>query len=260
MKTMTSCMQCQVEFSIPRFSTTEFIEIPDDGVLWTVCDLGHRTAAVLQNEKFALLAEMAVDGIVREHYREAIGSFAASLERLWEYGLKVICRQQGVKPEVFASAWKPMSRQSERQLGAFMAAYLIRTGTRAPELEQKAVELRNQVTHHGYIPNRQDAIRYGQAVADCAYPLLYLLGSEPFEAVIRDVTFDLLRSRGTAAKNVGCRTSSMALATLLEVTRDHAPISVATAVDKRIQYPAFAEAVEFGKLVDPRGSRTMGDD
>lgn len=34
MKTINSCMQCQVEFGIPRFSTTELVEIPDDGVLW----------------------------------------------------------------------------------------------------------------------------------------------------------------------------------------------------------------------------------
>ena len=176
MKSMTICMECQVQFGVPRFTTSELVEVPDDGVLWSLCDLGHRTAAVLQNQKFALLAEIAVEGIVKENYREAIGTFAASLERLWEYGLRVISREQGVPADVFAAAWKPMSKQSERQLGAFMAAYLIRTGTRAPELNQKAVELRNQVIHHGYIPSRQDAIRYGQAVADCAYPLLHLLG------------------------------------------------------------------------------------
>jgi hypothetical protein len=62
------------------------------------------------------------------------------------------------------SAWKPLSKQSERQLGAFIAAHLTLLSAPPPMLANKQVEFRNRVIHHGYIPTNDEAIEFGDAV------------------------------------------------------------------------------------------------
>jgi hypothetical protein len=62
------------------------------------------------------------------------------------------------------AAWKQVSAQSERQLGAFAILYLREYGTPAPLLSPSMAEFRNNVIHKGYIPSRSEAVEYGDAV------------------------------------------------------------------------------------------------
>lgn len=193
---------------------------------------------------------MAVEAIVREHYRDAVGSFASSLERLWEFFTHVICRHRGVTADAFASVWKPMANSSERQAGGFMIAHAIEMGSPAPLLSNRVSEFRNRVVHKGYLPTREEAIDFGQSVADCAYPLLHMLGSEKFSETVLKLGFELIRARGKAAHEAGCRTSTVALALVFEPTQTTAPVSIKAAVEKFAAQPDLAKAVE--------GSRELG--
>ena len=63
------------------------------------------------------------------------------------------------------NAWKAISKQSERQLGAFIAAHLLLT-KRSPALlnPNNEVRLRNDVIHGGYVPTFEEAAAFGNSV------------------------------------------------------------------------------------------------
>jgi hypothetical protein len=54
--------------------------------------------------KFEVLFDLAANAIVDGYYREAIASFAASLERFFEFFVHVACLKQGVEEDVFEKA------------------------------------------------------------------------------------------------------------------------------------------------------------
>ena len=96
--------------------------------------------------------------------REAVSSFAVALERFYEYWVKAHLLYAEVTPGELDAAWKQVSAQSERQLGAFAVLYLREYGTRAPLLPQSATEFRNKVIHKGYISTRAETLKYGDQV------------------------------------------------------------------------------------------------
>lgn len=247
MRVLTSCMRCQQHFGVPRLATTDFVEVPDNGVLLATCDLGHETAGVLQNEKYQLLAEMAIDAINQENYRDAIVSFVASLERLFEYAAKAIAFRRGMTASTYEAAWKPLSKHSERQLGAFSFLYALERGDPAPKLPTSMVELRNSVVHNGRLATRQDALRFGQAIADCALPILNLLSSEDYELVLKDLSFSLLKARGAAAREAGRIISTVSLALAFEPTAKADPIDLKQLVADRAARPDMRRIAEESK-------------
>ena len=96
---------------------------------------------------------------------EAVSSCAAGLERFYEFYVAVAAEASNVGPEELALAWKAVSRQSERQLGMFVAAHLILTGS-APELlnPNSHVRFRNSVVHQGYVPEHHEAEEFCEVV------------------------------------------------------------------------------------------------
>lgn len=254
MKVMTLCTACHQAAGIPRFSSAEFLELPEEGLIEMTCDLGHRTGAVVQNEKYDILAQMAVEAIVGGHHNAAVSLFAAALERLYEHCFAIICRTRNVDANVFQRAWKSLASQSERQFGAFAGAFLLDAGTEAPSLPRRAVELRNKVTHGGYIASRAEALAFGQAVADCAHPILNLLGNERHSQTVIAATFDLLRARGGDARRNGVLVSTVALAAVLERKTGPLPVSIAAVVADFTARPDFVQAVvesrKLGQVID----------
>ncbi|MBD8641119.1 hypothetical protein [Sphingomonas sp. CFBP 13733] len=230
MKTICLCMQCQVEQGMPNLSSVELVEIPENGVLWTTCSLGHHTATVLQNERFEILSEMALSAIVHEHYRDAVASFASALERLWEYGVGAICRRQGIPADVFEAMWKPLKNSSERQVGAYLVAYAVQTNSVAPMLPNAAISFRNNVIHKGYLPNREETIKFCQSVADCAHPLLLLLGSDEFQETVRDLTTELIQARRDAIQSASAPIGTTNLGLLFKPTKESSPVSIDAAI------------------------------
>jgi len=143
------------------YDQTQWLEeMVDDGFYKVVCPAGHNNTVVLQVDKFEVLFELALNAIVDGYYRDAVASFTASLERFYEFYVNVGCDIQGVSAPVFEAAWDSVSRQSERQLGAFVFTYVLLHGKPPALMSNRDVEFRNEVTHKGRIPTKERAIEY----------------------------------------------------------------------------------------------------
>lgn len=139
------------------------LEVGNENLHQVICDKGHKSSLVITQQKHEILFEVAAHAIIDGYYREAISSFSASLERYYEFFLKVI---SVVLPgDVFEKAWKQVSSQSERQLGAYIFSYIIYYHSLPETLPQSLTKLRNDVIHKGHIPSRAEAINLGEAVA-----------------------------------------------------------------------------------------------
>ena len=98
-------------------------QLRDDAFYETRCEAGHTTSTVLQEHRFEWLSELAINAIIDGYYREAVASFAASLERFQEYSVRVIASKDGLTVDQFDNSWKYVVRHSERQLGAYIMSY-----------------------------------------------------------------------------------------------------------------------------------------
>lgn len=145
------------------------IEMTDRCLYEFICEKGHLNRFFISNPKYELLFEMGLCAYYKGFYREAVLDFAASLERFYEncINIFVIKRFQNTEKydNILQKLWKPISKQSERQYGAFLSIFLISTGHMSPLFEEKQVELRNKVTHKGYFPTKEETLRYAHAVA-----------------------------------------------------------------------------------------------
>ena len=250
MQTNIACMQCQIDEGVPNFSSISIVRIPDDGVLELTCNRGHRTFTIIQQMKFELLADMAIKAIVDGYYRDAVASFAGALERLQEFFFRATCRKQGVAAPTFDRAWKNMSNQSERQLGAFISAYLVETGEPPKLLDQRETQFRNGVIHKGVFPTRDATVQFGQAVLECARPILLMLRSEPYSADVRSLVMESISDRSKPAWEAGQRTSTLSINTFLSLgsADEHTDVDLAVA--------HYAARPDFGEAV--KGSQQLG--
>lgn len=168
MKLDFRCWQCP-EGTPGRHVTAPF---NDSGFYRFQCAENHVHEIVLVQMRFEVLAETAMQAIVDGYYRDAVASFAAALERFYQFYIDVVAHSKGVAPVVQVATWKHVVKQSERQLGMFIGVYQLENGDVPPLLDQNRVKLRNQVIHQGYLPTEEDAIDFGQAVVDLIQPLI----------------------------------------------------------------------------------------
>ncbi|WP_238149349.1 hypothetical protein [Arsenophonus endosymbiont of Aleurodicus floccissimus] len=110
-------------------------------------------------------------------------------------------------------AWKEVSNQSERQLGAFIFLHLQETGSKPILLSNNKIKLRNEVIHKGKIPSKDQAIDYGQAILDVVSPLLNRLKKNYSDAV-NTATFHHL-SNTKNPSNDGLTASTTCISTIL---------------------------------------------
>lgn len=110
---------------------------------------------------------MRINALVDGYPREGVSSFASALERFYEFYCHVVAAFSGIPHEQMASAWKAVGKQSERQLGIFIASALLLTKQCPPLLNPgREVKFRNAVIHGGYIPTLEEAISFGDVVMD----------------------------------------------------------------------------------------------
>jgi hypothetical protein len=146
---------------------TWFVDtIREDGLYTGKCPNGHDLLLATQTLPHEMLFEIALNAIRDGYNREAVSSFTASMERFFEFAIKVIAAKHGVAPDAFADGWKVISKQSERQIGAYVFLYLIEYGLGPSLLGNKMTELRNDVIHKGKLPDRKEALSFGQAVLE----------------------------------------------------------------------------------------------
>jgi tetratricopeptide (TPR) repeat protein len=151
-------------------------ELSDNGVYQVICHKGHQSGVILDNQKFELLFELGLNAIVDGYYRDAVTSITSSLERFYEFFIKVIWRKNGIDFLEIEKIWKNIGNQSERQFGAFIALYTSEKKELPPILNvQSETKFRNDVVHKGYIPKKAEAVKYAEAVLNLIEtPLLFL--------------------------------------------------------------------------------------
>ena len=161
MKIFLRCPSCNLEEQF----TIELLP-KNDCVYEVSCPKGHSFRANILYHEFEKLFEVAVNALADDYLREALGSFAASHERFMELFIRIAMKTNGVNDEQLKDTWKKISRQSERQLGAFIVLFVWEFGTQPPLLTPGLIELRNKVVHQGYFPTKDECLKYGKAVLD----------------------------------------------------------------------------------------------
>ncbi len=172
MKLSIYCADCITEGVQPSEESVVSVEFTDDGRYQIGCPKGHSSTIVLQQQKFEVLFEIGVYAILDAYYREAVSSFTTSLERFYEYFIKVVLLAKGLDAKGVEESWKLVANQSERQLGAFIFLYTSEFRKSPRLLNNNRTRFRNDVTHKGKIPKHQEAIDYGQAILDVLRPML----------------------------------------------------------------------------------------
>lgn len=163
MKITIPCPVC-AKPGIDVYSIVSNLQVQNDGFYRFLCMNGHKVVCVIQDEKFEILFELAINAIYDGYYREAITCFSSSIEAYRKYFIQVILQGHGVEGAELGKAWKEVENLSERQLGAyfFIHTYALK---RAPSItSKKLVELRNKVIHKGFIPEKEQALAFGEEV------------------------------------------------------------------------------------------------
>lgn len=174
MKIPISCHSCYKE---QKDSPNEVIQIyyiyqyfKEDGLYHLECPLGHKTKIPFLGHRFEFLYELGLYAILDGYFREAVASFTSSLERFYEFYINFIVFKDKIPESDFDKTWKIIANQSERQLGAFIFAYLKENSSSPELLSNSNIEFRNNVIHKGKFPNKEEALKYGKAVLDVIHP------------------------------------------------------------------------------------------
>ncbi|STY63173.1 hypothetical protein M3704_04920 [Mannheimia haemolytica] len=189
-----TCMKCIQENGMQDLSFFHYAEINNDFRYTFTCPRGHKNTFIDPSHRYETLFQIGATAIIDGYYREAISSFTASLERFYEFFINIKLMKDGINQEVIESIWDKVKSQSERQLGAFIFLYTQHFKEKPNLISNRLIELRNNVTHKGKIPTKNEAIEYGQAILDLI--TIYLKHILPsFEIQIRKLTFNQLKER-----------------------------------------------------------------
>lgn len=118
-----------------------------------------------ENQKFDLLFESGISALLDSYNRESVTSAAASLERFYEFTIRIIIKNSSINDGLLENIWKYVSSQSERQLGAFIFLYTLKFETTPPLLNNKMIQFRNNVIHKGYFPNKEESLIFLKMVS-----------------------------------------------------------------------------------------------
>lgn len=215
MKMLLLCPECHPGLT-GVLPTLEHAEITDDGYYVHTCINGHTSLIVNQQQKFEILFENGAHAMIDGYYRESILSFAASIERFYEFFIRLVSRANKIDFSNFNDTWKLVASQSERQLGAYILLYL-NTFRETPQLLPSGkVSLRNSVAHKGYIPKREEAIDYGQSVLDVIYKTLSKLKVDYHDALNEEIMFRI-EAGYEKARRQGLKPSTFYSATIISI-------------------------------------------
>ena len=227
-------MQCLTDTGRPAFEPI-IADYFDDGIAYATCSAGHKTAQLVQSSKFEILLEAGAIALLEGFTFEAVAGFSAALERYYELALHVGCLARGLSPELYAGMFKEMSKQSERQLGAFMLLHALEFGE-AYRPDTKMAELRNSVIHKGRIPTIEEATLYAAYVYGTIFLLFRKLRAKHPDHVMTVVMQGLVEKQATVPKGMHVSTNSTTF--FFRGAQENAPSDFASALD------AFKEARE----------------
>lgn len=168
-------------------------ELNDDGIYKFVCAKGHEIITITQLYAFEILYEIGLRALYDGYPDAAVSRFATSLERFYEYCIKLWLFKQGMTEEDITKLWKKnrLAKNSQAQFGAFLALYQMEKAVDSrgllPEMipnEQKWVEFRNDVIHSGHIPSFEKAKQYAKVTFDfMSHTIFYL--TESYNPIVR---------------------------------------------------------------------------
>jgi hypothetical protein len=200
MQIFAMCMECQKVLGHPSFEPF-FVPYYEDRIAHITCSRGHKSVYVIQSQKFEVLMESGVNALAAGFTLEACASFSTALERLYEFALKVLATHCDVTEEAYNETYKEMSRQSERQLGAFLVLFALQFGS-AYKPNRSIVEFRNSVIHKGLIPTPQEAHEFCSKVYSEILCVTERLQANLSEAMTRVVSADLQERYAKADANL----------------------------------------------------------
>ena len=208
------CPQCSSDGIASFFVET----IRDDGLYTGKCPVGHDLLVGTQTLRHEMLFEIALNAIRDGYYREAVSSFTASAERFYEFAIRVFAKNDSVPADVMKDAWKQVSNQSERQFGAYVLLYTTHFQQAPLFLSKKMVELRNDVTHKGILPTREQVMTFGDEVYKIIQDGVHMLRQKYLE----HVNAELSEHVSTIAKKMGDQVprTNMVSPTALNIIED----------------------------------------
>lgn len=171
------------------------VEFADSAVHDLRCPhCGAAFCVLVRKHKFEVLFDLGTRALLDGYAREAVASFAAALERffefyVWAYALERAAGAERDFEEALAAlegTWRAVASQSERQLGMFALAYLLREG-RAPDFltpQALGADFRNRVIHRGSLPRREEVEAYAARVFALIDRLLTELGDGAAHAAL----------------------------------------------------------------------------
>ncbi|HXZ01651.1 MAG TPA: hypothetical protein VEI03_16770 [Stellaceae bacterium] len=206
MKTFAMCMQCQIDLGRP--SLEPFIaDYFDDGIARIECSAGHKTALMMQSQKFEMLLDSGATALLEGFTLEACASFAAALERLYEFGLRVAFVGRNMQDDLFDGMFSEMARQSERQLGAFLLLHALELGS-AYKPKLSIATFRNAVIHKGAIPTVEEACKFCSEVYEAIYSVFGTIRAKYGDSIQTVVMKELSKRRAKLPGDMRVSTSA----------------------------------------------------
>lgn len=164
MKLHTYCFKCTSENPSYTMQYETYHALSESNLYYFKCPKGHDNLFIFQVFKFEFLFESGLCAINDKYYAESVLSLTASLERFYEFFIRISMRAQDLG-DVFETLFKSISKQSERQFGAFLCYYSTIYKEFPPKLmSNKMVEFRNDVIHKGYLPNEEEVMAYAEHI------------------------------------------------------------------------------------------------
>jgi hypothetical protein len=157
---------------------TAYVSPNNEGIYNVKCPNGHPFSVDILLHQFQVLFENGIHALSNGYYVESFVSFVTSYERFIEYFLNVVLKSNGVSRTEFDTTWKELAKQSERQVGAFYLVYLQEFREKPNQLNNKNRELRNSTIHKGYLPSKEDCIKFGDNVLEFIRPIIELLKND----------------------------------------------------------------------------------
>jgi hypothetical protein len=169
----TPCPHCNR--TVPQMRSLALLEYRDEAWYEVTCSNGHEFRTILQEQKHEILFEIGAHAILDGYYREAVSSFTSSMERFHEFAIRCLLAKLGGPDAEADSAWRQVSNQTERQLGAFIFLWLSNFHEVPGLLSTDEVNFRNAVVHKGKIPTMDAALWFGNRVLDILRPQIRAL-------------------------------------------------------------------------------------
>jgi hypothetical protein len=212
MRVSAFCWQClraagntkesydNLKLRYPEMREDRWIPFNDVELPQISCPVGHVTYVSLSAERFELLFDFGAMALLDGYARESVAAFTASLERFYEFYLRVIAARHD-SSLIFKEAWKAVQNASERQLGGFIFARLFDGHVYRPD--EKRIAFRNRVIHRGHIPTDQEVKNYGEYILSVILPILSELNSTCPDALAEaQITTYLDRNEAFPRKNI----------------------------------------------------------